>query len=511
MKEMLSTEPRVSGDLALLNESTIPPGVRGHSGPTPHTGIVHIGLGNFHRAHLSVYTAKAIDADGGDWGIFASSSMDRDMPAALVAQDLLYSVVDIAPGTQAITVPAVHTAALGCDADSADVVAEIAKAGTKIVTLTVTEAGYTFSPSTNGLDLDSPLVQGDLAGATSPATAIGQVTRGLQARALTHGAPVTVLSCDNLVDNGDHTAHLVRHFVELLPADERGPLLAYIDSSVTFPNSMVDRIVLATDNRHRAMAAKRLGVRDAIPVPAEPFTMWVLQDNFAAGRPRWEVGGAIFTDDVAPYDLLKLRLLNGTHSLLAYLGALDGQATIPDARFQGFIEHAARTLLNDEYLPTLTVPAAIDADEYIEQLFSRWSNSVLADPTSRVGSLGSVKLPQRITEPVQHHIAHGVMPENICLTVAGFLACIAPLDGYEPGPFARAMLDPAKDRLATLAAKCSTAKELTWAVFEQGDVFAPVLAEQPGFVDRVAQYLDLIITSGIRTAAAEAARASSHH
>jgi fructuronate reductase len=259
------------------------------------------------------------------------------------------------------------------------------------------------------------------------------------------------------------------------------------------------------------MAAKRLGVRDAIPVPAEPFTMWVLQDNFAAGRPRWEVGGAIFTDDVAPYDLLKLRLLNGTHSLLAYLGALDGQATIPDARFQGFIEHAARTLLNDEYLPTLTVPAAIDADEYIEQLFSRWSNSVLADPTSRVGSLGSVKLPQRITEPVQHHIAHGVMPENICLTVAGFLACIAPLDGYEPGPFARAMLDPAKDRLATLAAKCSTAKELTWAVFEQGDVFAPVLAEQPGFVDRVAQYLDLIITSGIRTAAAEAARASSHH
>jgi fructuronate reductase len=508
---MLSIEDRTLGTLLSLSAATIPPGVRGHDGPTPRTGIVHLGLGNFHRAHLAVYTAKAIDADGGDWGIFAFSRKRRDIPAALVAQDLLYSVVDIAPGTEAITVPAVHTAALWGAANSAEVVAEIGKATTKIVTLTVTEAGYTFSPSTHGLNLDSPLVQGDLAGATSPATAIGQVTRGLQVRARTHRAPVTVLSCDNLVDNGDHTAHLVRHFAELLPKDEREELLEYIGSSVTFPNSMVDRIVPATDDRHRAMAAERLGVYDAIPVPAEPFTMWVLQDHFAAGRPRWEVGGAIFTDDVAPYDLLKLRLLNGTHSLLAYLGALDGQETIPDARFQEFIEQAARILLRDEYLPTLTVPAAIDADEYIEQLFSRWSNSVLADPTSRVGSDGSVKLPQRITEPVQHHIARGVMPEHLCLTVAGFLACIAPLNGYEPGPFARAMVDPAKDRLAALAARCLTAKDLAWAVFEHGDVFAPVLAEQPGFVDRVGEYLDLIIRSGIRAATAEAARASSQH
>lgn len=507
---MSTTQSTIARTLPALSAETIPPGVRGHDGPTPRTGIVHIGLGNFHRAHLAVYTAKAIAAGGGDWGIFASSRR-ADVPAALRAQDLLYSVVDIAPGTEAITVPAVHTAVLGRGDESALVVAEIGKATTKIVTLTVTEAGYTFSPRTHGLNLDSPLVQGDLAGATSPATAIGQIARGLQLRARTHGAPVTVLSCDNLVDNGDHTAHLVRHFAQLLPPDQRDELLGFIDSCVTFPNSMVDRIVPATDDRHRAMAAERLGVTDAIPVPAEPFSMWVLQDRFAAGRPQWEAGGAIFTDDVAPYDLLKLRLLNGTHSLLAYLGALDGRETIPDARSQGFIEQAAGILLRDEYLPTLTVPAAVDAEEYIEHLFSRWSNSVLADPTSRVGSDGSVKLPQRITEPVQQHIAAGVMPEHICLTVAGFLACMAPLDGFEPGPFARAMVDPAKDRLAALAGKCSTAQDLAWAVFERGDVFAPVLAEQPGFVDRVGEYLDLIMTSGIRAAAAQAARSSSRH
>jgi fructuronate reductase len=505
---MTSTETRLPGDLARLTATSIPPGVRAHNRPTPGTGIVHIGLGIFHRAHLAVYTAKAINADGGDWGIFASSRRN-ETPNAMRAQDLLYSVVDIAPGTEAITVPAVHTAVLGSGDPSSLVVAEIGKASTKIVTLTITEAGYHFSPGTNRLDLSSALVQRDLAGGASPVTAIGQIVRGLQTRVRTHRGPVTVLSCDNLANNGDLTASLVRHFAELLPTDESAPLLAYIAASVTFPNSMVDRIVLDTDDRHRTMAADRLGVRDTVPVPAEPFTMWVLQDKFAAGRPRWEVGGAIFTDDVTPYDVLKLRLLNGTHSLLAYLGALDGQATIPDARFQDFIEQAANTLLRDEYLPTLTVPAAINADEYIEQLFSRWSNSILADPTSRVGSNGSGKLPQRITEPVQHHIARGVMPEYICLTVAGFIACIAPPNGYEPGPFARAMVDPAKDRLAALARTCSTAKELAWAVFEQGDIFSPVLASQPGFVERVSEYLDLIVSSGIRTAAAEAARASS--
>ena len=503
-----STTLGADGTVASLSAATVPAAALAHHRPRPRTGIVHLGLGNFHRAHLAVYTAKAVEADGGDWGIFAFSRR-ADLPAAMRSQDLLYSVVDIAPGTSAITVPAVHTAVLGRGDESALVVEEIGKASTRIVSLTITEAGYSSSPRTNGLDLESSLVRGDLAGAASPATAIGQIVRGLQRRVARHGAPLTVLSCDNLVDNGDRTAHLVRQFIEALPLDERGPLLSYVDSAVTFPNSMVDRIVPSTDDRHRAMAAERLGVRDAIPVPAEPFSMWVVQDRFAAGRPRWEVGGAIFTDDVTSYDLLKLRLLNGTHSLLAYLGALDGRATIPDARNQEFIERAARVVLRTEYLPTLRVPVEVDADAYIEQLFCRWSNSVLADSTSRVGSDGSVKLPQRLTEPVRHHIARGVMPEHLCLTVAGYLACIAPLGGYEPGPFARAMVDPAQERLAVLAARCSTGADLARDVFEHGGLFAPALAEQPGFVDRVGTYLDLIVRRGVRAAAAEAARSSS--
>ena len=505
------TTPDPTGtQLPRLSRATVPVGALGHPGATPATGIVHIGLGNFHRAHLAVYTAKALAAEGGSWGVFAYSMRSAAVPNAMAEQDLLYSVVDIAPGTEAITVPAVHSGALGGDADSALVVDQIAQEGTKVVTLTVTEAGYTISPRTGGLDTELPGVRSDLEGVTSPQTVVGLVARGLQQRARSHGAPVSVLSCDNLSGNGDLTRLVVRQFAEALAEAEGAELLAYLDSSVTFPNSMVDRIVPSTDDRHRQLAAERLGVADEIPVPAEPFTMWVLEDRFAGGRPAWEAGGAIFTDEVMPYEVLKLRLLNGTHSLLAYLGALDGRATIPDSRSQDFIEGAARTLLYEEYLPTLTVPEGIDADEYIEELFFRWSNTVLADTTTRVGSDGSVKLPQRITEPVRLHGASGVLPQHICLTVAAFLACHAPLPGYEPGPYARAMVDPAKQRLAALAAEAAGPQELVHAVFERAGIFPPVLAEQAGFVDRVGTYLELLVTSGIRAAALEAERSTAH-
>jgi fructuronate reductase len=491
-----------------LRRDTAPPAALVLNGAPPATGIVHLGLGNFHRAHLSVYTARAVAAAGGAWGVLAASAGGRAVPRAMIEQDLLYSVVDIAPNTDAITVPGIHTGVLSRDDDPARVVKEIAAAGTRIVSLTVTEAGYTTSPRTGGLDTDAPGVRADLAGAAAPVTPIGRVARGLLARATTHGAPVTVLSCDNLSDNGHRTGRLVRDFAEHLPRGERNRLLGYLDASVSFPNSMVDRIVPATDDSHRAMALERLGVHDAVPVPAEPFTMWVLEDDFAGGRPAWDQVGATFTADVAPYELMKLRLLNGTHSLLAYLGALDGRATIPEARGQIFVETAARDLIEREYLPTLTLPPDIDADTYVAQLFSRWSNTVLADRTSRVGSDGSVKLPQRITEPVLHHRAAGVVPEHICLTVAAYLACLAPLPGFDPGPEARAMVDPARERLSALAARSTSAANLVSAVLHEGDIFAPSLGEDSAFADRIAHHLQTIVTAGVRAAAAEAHIAS---
>ena len=491
----------VMSKLPGLTRATAPHDALIVKGERPQTGIVHLGLGNFHRAHFAVYTAKAVAAAGGDWGIFAYSFRSKTLAEALTAQELLYSVIEFAPNTDAVAIPAIHTGAVA-GPDMADrVVEEIAKSSTKIISMTVTEGGYSISQKTNGLNLESADIQSDLAG-NSPKTLIGLIVRGLQGRVRSHGSPITVLSCDNLSSNGDKTKQLVSEFINALPVEESAPLAAYLATSVTFPNSMVDRIVPGTEERHIELAEQRLGVHDSSPVPAEPFTMWALEDNFIAGRPAWELAGATFTDQIDRFEIMKIRLLNGAHSLLAYFGALENCETIPDCRFQPFIEESLRTGFFAEMLPTLRMPDGLTSNEYIAQLFSRWSNTVLGDKTSRVGSDGSIKLPQRITEPVLMRVKQGERVDYIALTVAAWLACVAPINGFDPGPIAKAMKDPALARLKEFAATSSTASELLDKVFHEGNIFAPELAALPGFTAQIAQYLDLILKRGIRESVA---------
>ncbi len=488
-----------------LTRATAPQSALVVKGATTKTGIVHLGLGNFHRAHLAVYTAKAVAADGGDWGIFSYSFRSKTLSDALNQQDLLYSVIDFAPNTNAAIIPAIHTAAIaGIDCVD-EVIAEIAKPTTKIISITVTEAGYSISQRTNGLDLDSPDIQSDLAG-NPPKTLVGLIVRGLEARLKENAEPISVMSCDNLSGNGDRTKRQVMGFISAMP--ESKPLMDYVSKNVSFPNSMVDRIVPGTEDRHIALAEERLGVHDTSPVPAEPFSMWAVEDNFIAGRPAWEKAGVIFTDRVEQFEVMKLRLLNGAHSLLAYFGALDNQETIPDSRFQPFIEKSLRTVLFHEYLPTLTMPTGLSAESYIDQLFSRWSNTVLGDKTNRVGSDGSTKLPQRITEPAIELVKKGQVPEFLALTVAAWLACIAPLNGFDPGPHARAMKDPAQPRLQEFTARSTNGTELVSLLFSEGNIFAPELAKLNGFTARIAEYLDQILASGIQSAAETALQRS---
>jgi len=482
--------------MANLQRSTSPREAMLLADGAPAQGIVHLGLGNFHRAHLAIYTAKAVAATGGDWGIAAYSFRNKVISDAMKAQDLLYSVVDIAPDVETITIPGIHTAVYAGPEDAPAVIAEITKASTKIVTLTITEAGYKISQKTNGLDFDLAEVKSDLAGTTT-LTAVGLIARALILRAQSHRLPLTILSCDNLSSNGDRTKQLVTEFAEALPADQSQILLDYLKSSVTFPNSMVDRIVPGTEARHIDMAEARLGVHDATPVPAEPFTMWVIEDHFAAGRPAWEQAGAIFSDEVELFEILKLRLLNGSHSLIAYLGGLAQTPTIPESRFQPYIEAAVRKLLTTELLPTLTVPTGLDVNNYIAQLFSRWSNTVLGDRTSRVGSDGSTKLPQRFAAPAKFHISNGQMPHISALTVAAYLACIAPLKGFNPGPVAAEMKDPAKEKLVGIAATSVDATDFVSKVFDGGLIFSPEVSALPGFKDQVTVYLQSIIDHGV--------------
>ncbi|MFB8267625.1 mannitol dehydrogenase family protein [Streptomyces sp. NPDC055955] len=493
---------------ARLNAATSPSGtLLHHRTLTPaDTGIVHLGLGNFHRAHQAVYTGAALAHEEGPWGILGVAGRSTEVADALRAQDLRYTVAEVSPDGTRCIIPAVHTGVLVAAREPEQVQRALAAPGTRVLSLTVTENGYTYSPRTGGLDLDHPGVRADLRGnRAAPQTTLGRIVRALQERATTHGAPVTVVSCDNLVGNGDHTRRLVEEFISHLPAGEREEVDAWLTAgNVAFPNTMVDRIVPATTDAERTAVAEALGLRDEVPVPAEPFTMWVLEDRFAASRPAWEAAGALFTDDVQPYELLKVRLLNGTHSLIAYLGALAGRDTIPESTAQPFVTDAARAVLWDEYLPSLTVPDEVDLDAYVTQLFTRWSNSALGHRTRQVGSDGSVKLRQRIPGPALLHLRAGRMPHHLALTVAAYLSCLAPAAGFDPGEHAAAMIDPARERLAHLRVRTGGGPSFAAAVLDDG-LFGDELPQHPEFASRVGEFFDLIHARGPLAAAAEAA------
>jgi fructuronate reductase len=475
----------------------------------PAAGIVHLGLGNFHRAHQAVYTDAAVTTHGGDWGIIGVASRSSAIPDAMHAQDMLYTVVEISPGGSTFSVPRVHTDAFTAAANPDRVVRAIGDAATRIVSLTVTENGYNYTPATGSLNLEDPAIRHDLAHPGSPQTPIGQIVRGLQHRSRIHAEPVTVLSCDNLADNGHHTQRLVREFASLLPPAEAAEALAFIDTRTSFPSSMVDRIVPATTDHYRSLVASQRGYSDRIPVPAEPFTMWIVEDNFIAGRPTWEDGGAVFSDEVAGYEQLKVRLLNGTHSLIAYLGALTGAVTIPESVSHPTIELAARSVLRNEYLPSVSVPSGVDVDAYEEQLFSRWRNTALGHRTSQVGSDGSVKLRQRIPLPALQMLDDGRMPQLLALTTAAYLACMAPLPGFDPGPQAHAMEDPARGLLTGLAAASRSGQDLARRVLGDHHLLGEELAKRDEFILRTGEFIDIIHSAGPLAALAEASTADS--
>jgi fructuronate reductase len=473
--------------------------------PLANAGILHLGLGSFHRAHQAVYTAAAVHAAGGEWGIVGVASRSRRVVDALHAQDHLYAVATVSPDGTSLEIPGVHTDSYVAADDPGRVVADLADPRIRIATLTVTENGYSYSPSTQRLDVSDPVVAADLRGG-DPRSTIGQLARGLQRRAAAGGEPISVLSCDNLLSNGSHTEKLVRAFLQELPDAEGADVLAYLDRAVAFPSSMVDRIVPSTTPELTDRVAALLGVRDEAPVPAEPFTMWAIEDRFAGGRPAWEAGGAVFTDEVGAYEQLKVRLLNGTHSLIAYLGALRGVPTIPDAIALPDVEAAAAAVLRHEYEPSVTAPAGVDVEQYERELFARWGNSALGHRTSQVGSDGSVKLGQRIPGPVTHALDNGDFPHLIALTVAAYLACVAPPAGFDPGPHAAAMSDPARERLTAGASRGG--RDLAARAIVELHLFGEDLAHRTAFVDRVGDLLDTIVRRGVDSAIADALAAS---
>ena len=344
----------------------------------PAVGIVHLGIGAFHRAHQAVYTADAVERAGGDWGILGVAQRRPAAVDALGPQDGLFSVLERGPEEDAVTVISAVRDVLLAPREPDRLSEAIADPGVHVVTLTVTEKAYPRDRATGGLRLDDLEVASDLAGG-APRTAIGQLARGIALRAQREEAgPLTLLSCDNLPRNGVVLRRLVHDFCARMNGGAR--TLEWLERNARFPSTMVDRVVPATTPGDREEVARRLGLEDRGAVVAEPFRQWVIEDSFAGPRPAWEQVGALIVPDAGPHEAVKLRLLNGTHSMLAYVGGLAGARTVAGAWGDPSVA-AVGALLGDEDLePTLPDAPGIDIAAYRAELGQRWINPRIAPP-----------------------------------------------------------------------------------------------------------------------------------
>ena len=411
-------------------------------------GILHLGIGAFHRAHQAIFTEDVVAATGeGRWGICGVTQRSSAVQEQLLPQDGLYGVLERSPGGPRLRVVAAVRDVLFPARQARALDARFDDPAVAVITLTVTEKGYRRN-GRGRLDRTDPLVAQDIAGGPARST-VGQLARGLQRRFQGSGAPVTVLCCDNLNANGTVLARLVDDFCQALPSAEGGPLAEWIAGKVTFPCSMVDRIVPATTAADRTSAQSMLGLVDEGLVVAEPFRQWVVEDDFAGDRPAWEVAGAQLTKDVAPYELMKLRILNGAHSTLAYLGALSGYATIAETVTDDALLSVARSLVAQDVIPVLDPPDGTDLPAYGAEVLGRFANPALAHRTVQIAMDGSQKLPPRLLGTVRDNLRVGRHPRWAAYGVAAWMAYVA-------SPSARNGMalpidDPMAERLAERA------------------------------------------------------------
>ena len=470
------------------------------------SGIVHLGLGAFARAHLAAVNDDALDAGAPlDWGIEGVSLRHADVRDALLLQQGLYSLtLRDAASAQTRVIGSVLGCALAPENPQA-VVSAIAHAHTRIVSLTVTEKGYCHDPATHQLNFAHPAIEHDLAQAIEPRSAIGLIVRGLQARHTDGGKPLALMSLDNLPANGDTLRGLVLGFAERVDAT----LARWIERECTFPNSMVDRIVPRATEADRAPAQAARGAGDRAAVVAEPFLAGAVEDRFAAGRPDWSAGGAQFVERAEPFEKLKLRMLNGAHSAIAYLGVQAGWATVDKAIAQPALARFIDGLLRDEVAPTVAPELpGFNLAAYRAQLLRRFANPVLAHRCAQIAMDGSQKVPQRWLNTVRDRLATGVPIDRLALALAAWLTH---LRGHDEAGQRYAIDDPLAPELIALHAR-AIARDTPAQRAAEFTRFAPVfgdLAGEPRLVDALARALDRLETQGVVVTLERSARQGS--
>ncbi|HLT61672.1 MAG TPA: mannitol dehydrogenase family protein [Microlunatus sp.] len=452
-------------------------------------GIVHIGVGGFHRAHQALVIDRLLrEGRARDFAICGLGLLpgDQRMRDILTAQGGLYTLVEKHPDghRDARVIGSIIDYVYAPD-DPEAAIERLAHPDTKIISLTVTEGGYNISPVTGEFDLDTPAVAADLAADAVPQTTFGLITEALRRRRDRGTGPLTIMSCDNIQGNGHVAAGAFTTF-----ARAKDPELAdWIAAEVRFPNSMVDRITPVTTDTDRAEIAEQFGVRDGWPVVAEPFFQWVLEDDFAAGRPEYDRAGVQLVDDVEPYELMKLRLLNASHQGIAYFGHLSGYTYAHEAAQDPVFQRFLLRYMHEEAIPTLRPVPGIDLDDYTRTLIERFSNAEVKDTIARLAAESSDRIPKWLVPVIKANLEAGGPVRLSAAIVASWAR-------YAEGVDERGGQIDVVDRLADeLIARARTQREDRTAFVADRELFGDLIDDER-FVTAYTEVLDSLFEHG---------------
>ncbi|MEM9630222.1 MAG: mannitol dehydrogenase family protein [Pseudomonadota bacterium] len=415
-------------------------------------GILHIGVGNFHRAHQAIYMDRLFAlGEARDWAIVGAGlkPYDRAMRDRLQPQDWLTTVVELDP--QGLNARVCGSMIDFIDVDPAALVSRLCQPDIRIVSLTITEGGYFVEPNTGGFDAQNPEILADLHRPDSPETVFGVLVSALLKRRDQGIPPFTIMSCDNLPENGHMARQAVVGYARALSPDAA----EWITEHVAFPNGMVDCITPATGDRERSLVVETFGLSDDAPVVCEPFRQWVLEDNFPAGRPPLDKAGVEFVKDVAPYELMKLRILNGGHAAIAYPGALLGHHFVHEAMEDPLIRAYLTKLETEEILPTVPEIPGVSFESYLNSVMERFSNPAVGDTIPRLCLDGSNRQPKFILPAIQDRVDNGDAITGLSLETA--LWCRYCL-GYDEAGKELFLEDESAEQLKAWAQSVFTAK-----------------------------------------------------
>ncbi len=462
---------------------------------TPHehgAGIVHIGVGAFHKAHQAVYTDDALASEGGDWRIIGVSLRSPKAAEELNPQNGLYTVIERGEGHRPARVIGSIAEVIPAQGDSRRLIDILNDPTIRIVSLTVTEKAYGIDRRSGRADKGHPAVAADLANPRNPVGVLGILVTALARRKETGVPPFTILCCDNLPENGVFLRGGVVDFANQL--DEE--LGRWIAARVAFPSTMVDRITPARTPVTMADARKLTGFEDLAAIETEPFSQWVIEDHFPTGRPAWEAGGAIFVKDVVPYENMKLRMLNGAHSMLAYTGFLSGKKFVSDVMQDPDLARLVRRHIAAA-AGTLDPLPGIDLDDYAASLIQRFTNRNIAHETYQIAMDGTEKLPQRIFQPAVTALKRGQPLDAFAFATAAWMRyCFGHLDSGETYD----LRDPRQNQIAKGLQRLNSPKDRAEFLFSLESLFPDELLSAADWRDKVVSNLIRIDGKGIRAA-----------